>query len=247
MRLNKKVHYAHPWKVHEIAKDFKLLDLWEMPILADVTKNQDFRSFLEAMKTVPRNILKRKISIGLIISGFLFTLRIFMGKIFPFDKDINILPIPGCKETSLKERLTKDDLERNLDKQKTGGENKRRFGFRVVYTYENETLNELSNNTAHVLMHFGWVHKYGNYYTAQLSVYAKPRNSLGRLYLMLIMPFRRSIVYPTMAKSYKYIWEAYCSRKQKEKKEKGQEEGNREKKKRKQKDRQIKSQQKSSG
>ena len=199
MRLNKKVHYTHPWKVHEIAKDFKLLDLWEMPILADVTKNQDFRSFLDARKTVPRNLVKRRISLGLIIGGILFGLRIFMGKIFPLDKDINILPIPGCKETSLRERLTKDDLARSLSKLDPEEKNNRRFRFRVVYHYENELLNELSNNTAHVLMHMGWVHKDGNYYTAQLAVYAKTRKFLGRLYLMLIMPFRRLFVYPTMA------------------------------------------------
>ena len=212
MRLNKKVHYTHPWKVHDIAKDFRLLDLWEMPILADVTENQDFRSFLEAVKTVPRNPVKRRISIGLIIGGLLFAVRILLGKIFPLDKDINILPIPGCKETSLRERLTKDDLARSLSKQKPEGENKRIFAFSVVYHYENELLNELSNNTAHVLMHLGWVHKYGNYYTAQLAIYAKSRKFPGRLYLMLIMPFRRLVVYPSMAKNFKYKWEAYCSR-----------------------------------
>ena len=217
MALDKIKHYAQPWKVHEIAKDFKLLDVWEIPILADVTKNQDFLSFVKALETppAPKTPPKVSYSIGLLISGFLLKLRKYMGKIFPLDKNINMLPIPGCKETSLKERLTQDDLERNLDKQETKEKNQKRFGFRMVYLYENEGLRELSNNTAHILMHLGWVHKDENYYTAQLAIYAKTRRVLGKLYLMLIMPFRRLVVYPTVTKSFKYSWDAYCSKQEK--------------------------------
>jgi hypothetical protein len=58
-------------------------------------------------------------------------------------------------------------------------------------------------------MHLGWVHKYGNYYTAQLAVYAKPRGDFGEFYMQLIMPFRRVIVYPTMMEEVKKRWEAY--------------------------------------
>jgi hypothetical protein len=222
MAINKQTHYAHPWKVHEIAEDFDLLDVWEIPILADETKGQDFFSFLEAVETAPSDSFIKRISTGLIFSGFLVMLRQYISDLFSLDKDINVLPIPGCKETSVKDRLIKEELERSLDKQKTEeAKNKRRFDFVEVYTFDNETLRELSNNTAHVLMHLGWVHKYGNYYTAQLAVYAKPRNSVGRLYLMLIMPFRRLVVYPTMVNGFKSIWEAYCSRIQREKDEKG--------------------------
>jgi len=38
-------HYKYPWKVHKIAKDFQLLDLWEFPILADPDQEQDFFFF----------------------------------------------------------------------------------------------------------------------------------------------------------------------------------------------------------
>lgn len=68
-------------------------------------------------------------------------------------------------------------------------------------------LIELSNNTVHVLMHAGWVHKSGNYYTAQLAVYAKPRGILGEFYMKLIMPFRHMIVYPAMIEEVKKRWD----------------------------------------
>jgi hypothetical protein len=45
-------HYKFPWKVHKIAKDFHLLDLWEFPILANPAQKQDFQFFF--------NVLQRK-------------------------------------------------------------------------------------------------------------------------------------------------------------------------------------------
>ncbi len=70
-------------------------------------------------------------------------------------------------------------------------------------------LIELLNNTVHALMHAGWVHKSGNYYTAQLAVYAKPRGAMGELYMNLIMPFRREIIYPVLMEEVKKRWEEH--------------------------------------
>ena len=35
MRLPNNRHYEFPWRVHELATDFRLEDLWEFPITAD--------------------------------------------------------------------------------------------------------------------------------------------------------------------------------------------------------------------
>jgi hypothetical protein len=211
MALNEKRHYEHPWKVHEIAKDFKLLDVWEYPILADKSKNQDFLSFRNMLKEKWKPHLKNIVSVRFVFAGALFGVRMLLGKIFSLDKNENALPIPGCKETSLKERLSMEDREKNLAEQKKGGNNKS-TGFRTVYVYENEFLWEFSNKTVHALMHTGWIHKYDNYYTAQLAVYAKTRGRLGDLYMKLIMPFRRCVIYPVLMENIKIRWEKYCER-----------------------------------
>jgi hypothetical protein len=205
--LDKKKHYSQPWKVHKIAKDFKLLDVWEFPILADNSKNQDLSLFLKVVQNRQKYDLKNGVSFRLLMAGVLVVLRNFMSKIFSIDKDVNTLPIPGCKETSLRERLSREDQKENLAEPEIKGDEKER-GFRAVYLYENECLWELSNNTVHALMHFGWVHKYDDYFTAQLAVYAKTRGWLGRVYMKLIMPFRRHIIYPAMMDYVKAKWEA---------------------------------------
>jgi len=201
-------HYSHLWKVHEITKDFELLDVWEFPILADKTKNQDFSFFLKVMQQPPKNSLTSLFSIRYLTARSLVFLRVYLGEKFGLDKNINSLPIPGSKETSIKDRLSVEDQERNLaESNEERGDNEGIW--RTVYLYENEMLTELSNDTVHALMHLGWVHKSGNYFTAQLAVYAKPRGNLGKFYMELIMPFRHVIVYPAMMEEVKKRWEAY--------------------------------------
>ena len=204
--LNKKTHYSHPWKVHEIAKDFELLDVWEFPILADKTRNQDFSFFMKVLQQPSKPSIRSFFSIRSLLARFLVSLRVFLGGIFGLDKNVNSLPIPSCKETSLKDRLFEEDLERSLA-ESVGEEDQGKFIWRTVYFYENEMLTELSNNTVHVLMHWGWIHKSGNYFTTQLAVYAKPRGNLGEFYMKLIMPFRHAVIYPVLMEEVKKKWE----------------------------------------
>jgi hypothetical protein len=204
--IHKKTHYSHPWKVHEIAEDFELLDVWEFPILADKTQNQDFSLFLKVMQQPSKSSVRSYFSVKYLIASFLVILREFLGETFGLDKNLNSLPIPGCSETSLKERLSVEDLNRSLAE--ASGEGAPNEGtWKTVYLYENEMLIELSNNTVHALMHAGWVHKYGNYFMAQLAVYAKPRGNLGEFYMNLIMPFRHTIIYPVLMEEVKKRWE----------------------------------------
>lgn len=203
--IDKKTHYAYPWKVHEIAKDFELLDVWEYPILADKTRDQDFFFFLKVMRQSPPKDDTDFFSPRLILAKLLVTLRVYLGELFGLDKNINSLPVPGCQETSIQERLSAQDREKTLDLSFVLGIQNQGI-WNTVYLYENEMLTELSIATAHALMHIGWIHKSGNYYAARLAVYAKPRGDLGKLYMALIMPFRRWIIYPVMLEDVKNKW-----------------------------------------
>lgn len=204
----RKKHDSYPWKVHEIAQDFELLDVWEFPLLADKTRNQDFSYFRKVMQFPDLEIVRPLFSLRYLFARFLVNLRVYLGETFGLDKNVNCLPIPGSKEISIKERLSLEDQKRSLaDTLSEGAPNEGIW--KTVYLYENEMLAEHSNDTVHALMHVGWVHKYGDYDTAQLAVYAKSRGRFGEFYMRLIMPFRQAIVYPTMMKEAKKRWEAY--------------------------------------
>jgi SAM-dependent methyltransferase len=204
----KKKHLSYPWKVHSIAQDFELLDVWEIPILADIAKNQDLSTFRKAMQGSAPGNARSLFSIRYLIARFLVALRVYLGEMLALDKNVNSLPIPGREEISVKERLSIEDLKKSQpefegERDQTGDI------WKTVYVYENELLTEHSNDTVHALMHVGWVHKYGNYYTARLAVYANPRGEFGEFYMQLIMPFRRAIVYPAMMVEAKKRWQAH--------------------------------------
>lgn len=200
-------HHKSPWKVHKIAKDFQLLDLWEFPILADPDQGQDFLFFLKVLRRKDNFQWRDSPSPRYLAAGFLIILRGIMGRIFNLDTNMNVLPIPGSHQKSVKERLSKKDMQYNLSR-KFMGEKKDngQSGFRLVYLFAKEALWELSINPAHVLMHFGWVEKENGFYTARLAVYAKPRGNFGKFYLEMIMPFRRNIIYPEMLEKVKIKW-----------------------------------------
>ncbi len=203
MRIDKKIHSSHPWKVNKIAEDFILWDVWDIPISADNSKTQNFQAFYRiAMETFGK-IQKNKS-----LANFLFALRNWLGKIFPLDKNINTLPVPGCLETSVRSRLKSKDL----GKSKKGNAiklNSSGLEFRPVYLYKDESLHELSNDTVHALIHVGWIKKMDTAYNATLAIYVKPRGLYGKIYLKLIEPFRRYIVYPAMMKAIMARWGKY--------------------------------------
>ncbi|HEY9207287.1 MAG TPA: DUF2867 domain-containing protein [Candidatus Methanoperedens sp.] len=201
--INKETHLARSWKVNTIANDFILWDVWEIPIAANNSKTENFQAFYGiAFETF------RKMQTKTTLVSILFTLRFWMDKIFPLDRNINTLPIPGCWETTVKIRLSSQDLE----KSKAGKAikvNNTDLEFRPVYLFEDESLHELSNDTVHGLIHIGWIKKNDNYYKATLAIYVIPRGIYGKVYLKLIEPFRRYIVYPGMMKAIKEQWQEY--------------------------------------
>ncbi len=200
MKIKNEIHNEYPWIARRIAKDFELWDVWEFPIRADNSETQDFNSFCE--------VYKNSFSEMSGLTGMLFKLRFWLGKVLGLDKNKNMLPISGCEETSVRSRLSGEDEERNRIPEDVPGAGLSLF--RAVYLFDNERLDELSNNTVHALMHTGWVEKQENHYTAQLAVYVKPRGRAGHVYLKLIEPFRRHIVYPAMMKKVKAQWEEHC-------------------------------------
>ncbi|HEY4441216.1 MAG TPA: DUF2867 domain-containing protein [Candidatus Elarobacter sp.] len=126
----------------------------------------------------------------------LLRLRFAVGRLFGWDR-------PAAKAAAaptFADRLTEADRARSLV---TAGI--RDGAFRTVYRFENEQLSELFNATAHAAALSALVEtKTG--YRFYLAVYVRAVNPLTPVYLTLIYPFRKLIVYPSLLRSVRAGW-----------------------------------------
>ena len=207
MRLPDSAHAARPWVINRIAPDFRLLDAWALPAEGGP---DDFGAFLDAMTAI--DPVTGGTSGGSTVSSALFRIRLRLGQWFGWDDPGRKLPIPGCQETTLRDRLP-DDLR---DVENTLGTNARlqrvAGGFAPVYRTADEAAAELSNGTVHGVLHLGWVEQSNGRYRAQMGVYVKPHGRLGEPYLKLIAPFRHLIVYPALMRQIGQAWDRRARR-----------------------------------
>ena len=192
-RLETSQHADLPWRIGEVAPDFELIDAWALPAEGTLEEFSDLCEIFGKIDPTGDG--------GSRLSRALFALRGWLGRLFAWDEETNILPIPGCEEASLRERLP-SDLEPDTDE--TAGD----APFRPVYRTEDEWALELSNSTVHAILHLGWVSQGGGRYRGQMGVYVKPRGRFGPLYMRAIAPFRHLIVYPALLRRIGRSWNA---------------------------------------
>jgi hypothetical protein len=77
--------------------------------------------------------------------------------------------------------------------------------FRIVYRFENEQLDEVINRTAHAAALSALVETAGRY-RFYLAVYVRNVGRLTPLYMTLIDPFRKLIVYPSLLRGVRAKW-----------------------------------------
>jgi uncharacterized protein DUF2867 len=182
MTTNRQQHLAHPWRVHTLAPDFRLLDVWHFDVDAD---HRDLDPFLAALLAA--------MHAG--ASSRLARLRLWLGKKLHWDDHPHTLPIPGCTETTLASRLT--DADRAANRSRIGrAPIFPEAGAVEIYRFADEALFEVSNDTIHALLHVGMV---GDH--AVLAVYIKSRGFWSRAYMATIAPFRHLFVYPALTRS----------------------------------------------
>jgi hypothetical protein len=78
--------------------------------------------------------------------------------------------------------------------------------FRLLYLLENESLAELRNATVHAFLASA-LRPTPTGYRLYWAVYVKPVSRLSGLYMALIEPFRRFIVYPAILQRVREAWE----------------------------------------
>lgn len=77
--------------------------------------------------------------------------------------------------------------------------------FRVVYRFENEQLLEVINRTAHAAA-LSVLVKTANTYRFYFGVYVRNVGRFTPVYMAMIDPFRKLIVYPSLLRSVRASW-----------------------------------------
>lgn len=192
MRLSRSAHTSKPWRIHEIAHDFRIEDVWALPTPGGP---DDFPLLVEG-------------AAGLDPAGssspvvrLLFAIRWKLGDLLGLDGDDSGV---GARVPSLRERLPAD-LRRGDD-----GPQFEALPFRPLYLAEDEFAAEIANGTMHGVIHLGWVEdpdRPGGF-RGQMAVLVRPNGLLGHAYMAAIMPFRYLLVYPPMLAEVGRQWRA---------------------------------------
>jgi hypothetical protein len=199
MRLSSSAQESHRSVIAEIAPDFRLLDVWSLPVEGS---RSEFDSLIEVMTSFD------PADSNSAATRALFRLRFRLGQWFGWDDASRKRPIPGRRETTLAARLPEalrgsaKDLAIRSAMRRSGG------GFAPLYRTDDEWAAEISNDTVHGVLHLSWVERGEGRYGAQMRVYVKPRGRLGAVYMKLIQPFRHLIVYPALLRQIGSAWQA---------------------------------------
>jgi Protein of unknown function (DUF2867) len=131
----------------------------------------------------------------------LFALRALLGRLFGWDSDRHT-----HQETSFIPRLSSDITRRSaLTPGALDGP------FRVLYVLERESLAEVRNAMVHAFL-ASVLTQTPCGYRLYWAVYVQPVSRLTPLYMALIEPFRRCIVYPAIFRRIRRAWEERYTR-----------------------------------
>jgi len=174
-------------RCHEFLRDVPLHDVWAIPLDdgGPARTINDVRAILFAGRRSPTNLAVRG----------LFALRWTIGRALGWDHERH--DPPGA---SYLLRLAEADRSRS---QVAPGA--RDGPFRVLYVFGDEALNELRNATVHAFLVLA-LRRRPEGYTLYLAVYVKPVTRLTPLYMALIDPFRRFVVYPAIGRRVQDAW-----------------------------------------
>jgi hypothetical protein len=188
MRLPKTAHTSRPWRIHEIASDFGLEDVWALPTPGGP---DDFPLLVERAVSLDPSQGSSQ------VARALWAIRWKLGEIFDLDRPDSGL---GARVPTLRDRLPED-----LRDSATTPEFEA-LPFRPLYLTDDEFAAEIANRTVHGVMHLSWVEDETGGYRGQMAVLVKPNGLLGRAYMAAIMPFRHLVVYPPMMRDVERQW-----------------------------------------
>lgn len=185
--LSESGHTSRPWRIHEVAHDFRVEDVWALP-------TPDGPGGFPRLVELVAGFEPQQSSSRALRS--LFAIRWRIGNMLGWDAAAAGI---GSRVPTLRDRLP-DEL-RAAPAGPTG-----KLPFTPVYLTEDEWALELANETVHGVLHLAWVADADGSYRGQMAILVKRNGLLGGAYMAAIAPFRHLIVYPALMRDIERGW-----------------------------------------
>ena len=182
---------AKPLRVHSFLHDVPLHDAWVMRL-----RGGGEGRTLEDVQALFRSM--RPETVGP-VAALLFNIRMTVGRWLAWDEEKHKSP-----ELSYVHRLTAEDRARSIDEP---GSINGIMGVpsRLVYAFENEELHEIINFTGHHFLLMS-MEPAEEGYILYWAIYTRSTGWLTPLYMALIDPFRRMLLYPRVIRKLERSW-----------------------------------------
>jgi len=175
-----------PLRVHEFLAEVPLHDVWAVD-LPRIRPGITLDEFLRVASPHPC-----RLSPG---TRALLGIRFFLGRLLGWDRE------PDATGCSFATRMTAADRLQSLVPTGT-----REGVFRVVYRFENEQLLEVINRTVHGAALSALVEG-SNAYRFYFGVFVRSVSRFTPVYMAMIDPFRKLVVYPSLLRSVRSQWD----------------------------------------
>jgi hypothetical protein len=185
-QISRQEYERLPLRVHDFLARVPLHDVWaiDLPRARSGITLDEFLGKSSACTCTPPPLVRG-----------LLNIRLLVGRLLGWDRE------PAATAwASFATRLTTVDRSRSLA---TAG--KREGLFRVVYRFENEQLLELINRTVHAAALSALVET-ADAYRFYFGVYVENVSRLTPMYMALIDPFRKFVVYPSLLRAVRASW-----------------------------------------
>lgn len=189
MQIPHSEHHARPWRIHEVAEDFRLEDLWELPAVGAAG---DFPRLVQLLASLDPSHSSSS------SARMLFAIRWRIGALLGWDVPETGI---GSRVPTLRDRLPTDLRDG------ASGPAFAALPFTSLYLLDDEWAAEVANRTMHGVMHLGWVGDGTGGFCAQMAVLVKPNGALGSAYMAAIRPFRHLLVYPALLRELRRAWD----------------------------------------
>src|SRR5215468_5421738 len=175
-----------PLRVHNFLAGVPLHDVWAID-LPRARSGITLDEFLQAAST-------RLFTCSAVVR-MLVNIRLFIGRLFGWDGEPTAIAWQ-----SFSTGLTAADRSKSFVPAGT-----REGLFRVVYRFENEQLLEVINRTAHAAALSALVET-ANAYRFYFAVYVRSVSHFTPIYMAMIDPFRKLLVYPSILRTVRAKW-----------------------------------------
>ena len=193
MRLPNTVHTSRPWRIHELTRDFRVEDVWELP---GIGGPDDFSGLVRRIAAMDPSHSSS------VAARALFAIRWRLGELLGWDDPATGV---GSRVPTLRDRLPADL------RAASPGPAFDALPFTSLYLTDDEFAAETANRTMHGVLHLGRVPAPTGGFRPQLAVLVKPNGLPGAAYMAAIRPFRHLIVYPPMLRELGRTWRAATS------------------------------------